>query len=255
MPLSSCSLQQEGVPDGAVARVGTRVFEQRDLEALTGQLESYGQLRFSQEGGQRALLMALIAGELLAQTAQDAGYADDPRVAWALIEEAASMQLLAEMERVVPYREVADDTAALREEYERDRASFLVPERRSFEGVTVDNVERGEQLLERLKAGEGALEEFGEILRTRPQARDDDTLPGFSPVLFTEGLQVGQLLPHPVIIGTKVYVGRLESRTPARAQEFADPTVQERLVNAVRARRIASAREQYMRSLFQTQEP
>src|SRR5688572_13563891 len=101
----------EGVPDGKLARVGDVVLGPDDLAGVQAQLGAYAQLRFRGEEGRASLLEALVTAELLAQEAIAAGLGDDPRVHWAVLEEIATLARNAELERRVPYAEVAADVA------------------------------------------------------------------------------------------------------------------------------------------------
>jgi len=241
--LAGCGGVGGDVPEGALAIVGERSFGPQDVAAVQAQLGAYAQLRFRGDEGKHALLTALVDAELMAQAAQDAGLADDPRVRFAELEEIAAVERSSELERLVPRAEVEADTAALRAHYDAHLDEFMVAEHRSAEGVTFKTWPEAEADLARVRRGEATLESLGEIVRTQPQARNDREYPGFHPVLFAADLDEGELLPVPVVIGQRLLVARLRAIQPAHPKPFDDPAVQEALVEAVRAPRVARARE------------
>ncbi|MEX1366862.1 MAG: hypothetical protein AB1Z98_27290, partial [Nannocystaceae bacterium] len=81
--------------------------------------------------------------------------------------------------------------------------------------------------------------------------RDDLEYPAFHPILFDEALAPGDLLHYPVVHARKLIVGRVQQVVPATRRPFDDPEVQERLVQEVRAPRLAAAREQLLAELGQ----
>ncbi|KIG12141.1 hypothetical protein DB30_01875 [Enhygromyxa salina] len=238
--LMACEATIEGVPEGAVARVGEVVIETAQVEASQAQLDAFGQARFRGPDGQRALIDAIINEELLVQEARDAGLGADPRVEWAVLEELAELQRAAMLERRLPRAEVAADTAALRARYERERERFATPERRSMRVVRVQTWEQGERELARLGAGEVRLDEIGGVVQTPLMKRDDDEFPAYHRVLFDAGLGVGDLVPSPVLSGQVVLIGEVDEIVPAGTLAFEDPEVQEQLVTAEREARLVA---------------
>lgn len=237
------------MPEGKLARVGETVLGPRDLAAARAQLDAYGQLRFVGAEGDRQLLESLVTAELLAQAAIEHGLGDDPRVQFALDEEVASVYLSSELQRRVPYEEVAADTAALREYYDAHPDAFTVPEQRSMQGVRFETFEEAEDALRKLEAGEADLSDFGEVVATPLQPRDDAENPTFHPFLFAQGVGEGDWLPHPVVIAETLLVGRVLGLEPSRIEPFDDPAVQEQLVAAVRAPRLAQAKADLLEEL------
>jgi len=244
-------VDSEGVPPGKIAVVGDVVLGADDLAGIQAQLGAYAQLRFSGGEGRAALVNAVVTAELLAQEATDNGLGDDPRVRFAVLEEIANVYLAAELERRVPRATVAADTAALREHYDAHLSEFMQPETRSVQGVFFFNVDDADHALKQLKAGTAKLKELGEVIATPEQSRDDKEQPSYHPILFGEGLGVGDWLPAPVIMGTVVVAGRVAAINPASPLPFDDPGVQERLVVAVRAPRVAKAKKELMDELAQ----
>ncbi|PRP91658.1 hypothetical protein ENSA5_53670 [Enhygromyxa salina] len=246
----ACEAKVEGVPEGALARVGEVVIEPEMVEATHAQLDAFGQARFRGPHGRRALIDAIISEELLVQEARAAGLADDPRVEWAVLEELAELQRAAMLERRLPRAEVAADTEALRARYERERERFTVPERRRMRVVRVETWGEGERALVRLRAGELTLDEFADelvaehgedrarIARTPLMKRDDHEFPAYHRLLFDAGLGVGEFVPSPVLSGQVVLIGEVDEIEPAQVRPFEDPDVQEQLVTAERAARL-----------------
>jgi hypothetical protein len=244
----ACEAKVEGVPEGALARVGEAVIEVEQVEATHAQLDAFGQARFRGPHGRRALVDALIQQELLVQEARDAGLGDDPRVQWAVLEELAELQLTAMLERRLPRAEVAADTQALRARYERERNNFIEPERRRMRVIRVDTFDEGERVIQRLLAGDLSLEQIaaelereGEdrpVVRTPLMKRDDEEFPAYHRLLFDPSLEVGDPVPAPVLSGQVVLVGVVDAIQPARVRPFEDPQVQEQLVTAERAARL-----------------
>jgi hypothetical protein len=228
----ACEAQVDAVPEGALALVGEQVIEAERLESTQAQLDAFGQARFRGPHGRRALLDTLIQEELLVQEARDAGLGDDPRAAWAVIEELASLQRAAMLERRLPRAEVAADTESLRARYEREPERFFEPERRRMRVVKVDTFDAGEQAIARMLAGELTLEELGEVVRTPLMKRDDHEYPAYHRLLFDPALKVGDLVPRPVLSGQLVLVGEVDEIQPAHTRPFEDPQVQEQLVAA-----------------------
>ncbi|NVB42834.1 peptidyl-prolyl cis-trans isomerase [Pseudenhygromyxa sp. WMMC2535] len=252
---AGCEAQLSGVPEGALARVGDEVITPEQLDGTHTQLDAYGQARFRGADGQRALLDALITEELLVQEARDAGFADDPRVEWAVFEELAELQRAAVLERRLPRASVAADTEALRARYEREREQFTEPERRSMRATGFPTFDLAEAALTRMLAGEATLEELaaelpdGKVLRTPLTKRDDDEYPTFHSALFDPALAEGDPLPVPVLSGTVVLIGEVDEIQPATTLPFDDPKVQEQLVTAERAARLESVEAELMTEL------
>jgi hypothetical protein len=238
MVMFACEAQVDTVPEGALALVGEQVIGAERLETTQAQLDAFGQARFRGPHGRRALIDTLIQEELLVQEAQDAGLADDPRVDWAVVEELASLQRAAMLERRLPRAEVAADTDALRARYEREHERFVEPERRRMRVVRVDTFDAGEQAIARIAAGELALADLGEVVRTPLTKRDDQEYPAFHRFLFDPALRVGDLVPRPVLSGRVVLIGEVDEVQPAYTRPFDDPHVQEQLVEAEWSARI-----------------
>jgi hypothetical protein len=238
MVMFGCEARVETVPEGAVALVGERAIEAERLEATAAQLDAFGQARFRGPHGRRALIDALISEELLVLEAQDAGLADDPRVEWAVFEELAELQRAAMLERRLPRADIAADREALLARYKEDRERFREPERRRMRVVRVDTFDAGERAIAQIAAGEQTLAELGEVVRTPLMKRDDEEFPAYHGVLFDPALEVGDLVPRPVLSGQLVLVGEVDEIVPARIRPFEDPKVQEQLVEAEWAARI-----------------
>lgn len=239
----ACEAKVDTVPEGALALVGDEVIEAERLESTHAQLDAFGQARFRGPHGRRALIDALIQAELLVQEARDAGFADDPRVEWAVLEELAELQRAAMLERRLPRAEVASDRDALRARYERERDRFVEPERRQLRVVRVDTFDTGERAIARMLAGEQTLEALGEalgetVVRTPLMKRNDEEYPAYHRIVFDPALEVGDVLPRPVLSGQLVLVGVIEEVEPARTLAFDDPQVQEQLVSAEWAQRL-----------------
>ena len=234
----ACDATVEGVPPGAIARVGEVVIEGAQVEVTHAQLDAFGQARFRGPHGQRALIDALIKEELLVQEARDAGYADDPRVEWAVLDELAQLQLSAMLERRLPRAEVAGDRPALLARYEGEGERFTEPERRRMRVVRVDSWDAGERAIAQIAAGELRLDELGEVVRTPLMKRDDEEFPAYHRALFDPALEVDALVPTPVLSGQIVLVGEVDEIEAARLRPFEDPEVQEQLVTAERSARL-----------------
>lgn len=246
--LAACGTD-EGIPEGKLARVGDVVFGPEDVAAVSAQLGAYAQLRFAGGDGHGALLAALVDAEVLAQEAIRQGLGEDPRVEYALLEEVAGVYLSAELERRVPYAEVAADSAALRAWLDAHPDAFVEPEQRSAEGVVFERWIDAERAMAALDLGAVQLDELGELLKTPLQARDDHEFPGFHVVLFDPALRVGDRLPQPVTLGERLFVGRVHEVVPARRGDLDDPAVRERVVQAVREPRLAAARAALLEEL------
>lgn len=247
----ACTVGDEAVPPGKLAVVGSTVLGPEDLSGVQSQLGPYAQLRFSGLEGRGALLESLVAAELMAQAAIDEGLGDDPRVQWAVLEEEAALYLAAELERRVPRAEVAADTQALRAWYDEHPDTLWSEELRNLEGVVFDDYASAEAAISRLRAGEVELEDLGEMVATGLQRRDDAEHPGFHSILFDDALGPGDLLPAPVVLARKLVVARVQQVVPATRKPFDDPEVRERLVEEVRAPRVAKARAEILAELAQ----
>lgn len=230
--LAACDVT-EGIPEGKLAVVGPTVIGPEDIAAARSQVGKYGQLRFSGPEADATMLEALIATELMALEAKERGFDADPRVAFAIEQEIATVYLSTLLERAVPRESVASDTEALRAYYDAHRASFTTPEKRSAQGVVFKTFEEADQGLAALIGGTSTLEELGEVFATPLQARDDEEFAAFHPILFGDGVEEGDFLPHPVFVGESLLVGRVQRVEPASLQPFDDPAVQEQLVEAV----------------------
>ena len=254
LALASCEVT-EGVPEGKLAVVGPTVLGPEDVAAARSQVGKYGQLRFSGPEGDATMLEALIATELMALEAEAMGFADDPRVDFAVQEEIAAVYLSTLLERAVPRESVATDTAALRASYDAHLEAFTEPERRSAQGVVFNGFEEAEAALAALVAGASTLEDFGEVFATPLQARDDAEYPAFHPLLFSSDVGLDEFIPHPVFVGESLLVGRVQKIEPATVRPFDDPEVQERVVEAVIEPRRAQAREAILARLRRGEPP
>jgi hypothetical protein len=159
------------------------------------------------------------------------------------LEELAELQLAAMLERRLPRAEVAADTQALRIRYERERERFVEPERRTMRAVRVESHDEGERALARMESGvltldAYALEQGSSIGRTPAMKRDDLEFPAYHRYLFDPGLEVGDLVPVPVLSGSLVLIGEVDDIQPAQQLPFEHPEVQEQLVTAEREARL-----------------
>jgi hypothetical protein len=223
--------------------VGDVTVQSEWVESSHAQLDAFGQARFRGPHGRRALVEALIQQELLVQEARDAGLEEDPRVEWAVFEELAELQLAAMLERRLPRADVAADTHALRIRYERERERFVEPERRRMRVVRVESYDEGERALARMELGEltldaYALEQSSSVVRTPAMKRDDREFPAYHRYLFDPSLNVGDLVPVPVLSGQLVLIGEVDHIAPAQQLPFEHPEVQEQLVTAEREARL-----------------
>ena len=238
-----CEARVDTVPEGALALVGDVVIEPNWIESSHAQLDAFGQARFRGPHGRRALVDVVIQQELLVQEARDAGLEDDPRVEWAVLEELATLQRAAMLERRLPRSEVAADTQALRARYERERERFVEPERRRMRVVRVESYDEGERALTRMQSGMLTLEAYaletdGSVARTPSMKRDDQEFPAYHRYLFDPALKVGDVVPVPVLSGQLVLIGVVDEIQPAWVRPFEDPQVQEQLVTAERDARL-----------------
>ncbi len=245
----------EGIPEGKLAVVGPTVLGPEDVAAARSQVGKYGQLRFSGPEGEATMLEALVATELMALEAQEAGLGSDRRVAFALQEEIATVYLSTLLERAVPRDSVASDTAALRAYYDAHPGAFTTAEERSAQGVVFQTFAEADQALAALRGGTSALGDLGEVFATPMQARDDAEYPAFHPYLFAPGTEVGDFLAQPVFLGESLLIGRIQKIAPARLRPFEDEAVQEQLVQAVLEPRRAAARAAIMERLAQGKPP
>lgn len=245
---AACDVE-EGVPEGKLAVVGETVLGPEDVAAARSQVGAYGQLRFAGPEGQATMLESLIAAELLALEAEDAGLADDARVDFAVREEIADVYLSTVLERRVPRASVAQDTSALRSYYDAHAEDFSTPERRSAQGVVFKTFDEAEQAIAALRGGTTTLAELGSVVATPMQARDDYEYPAFHPYLYGDGVEEGDLIPHPVFVGESLLVGRVQKVEAAAREPFDDAAVQERLVEAVLAPRRAAAKAAFLEEL------
>jgi hypothetical protein len=243
MVIAACGARVDGVPEGALALVGEVVVQPGWVESSHAQLDAFGQARFRGPHGRRALVEALIQQELLVQEARDAGLEADPRVEWAVLEELAELQLAAMLERRLPRSEVTADTQALRIRYERERERFVEPERRSMRVVRVESYDEGERALARMESGELTLDVYAEekaavVARTPVMKREDQEFPAFHRHLFDPSLNVGDLVPVPVLSGDLVLIGMVDEVQPAQQLPFEHLEVQEQLVTSEREARL-----------------
>lgn len=245
----------EGIPEGKLAVVGPTVLGPEDVAAARSQVGKYGQLRFAGPEGEQTMLEALIATELMALEAEEAGLGSDPRVAFALREEIATVYLTTLLERAVPRDTVASDTAALRAYYDAHPEAFTDPAERSAQGVVFKTFAKADQALAALRGGTSELKDLGEVFATPMQARDDAEYPAFHPYLFEEGVETGDFLAQPVFLGDSLLIGRVQKVAPARLRPFEDAAVQEQLVEAVIAPRRQVARAAILERLAQGKPP
>jgi hypothetical protein len=247
--LLACGAEVDAVPEGKLALVGERPLGEEDVAATQAQLGAYGQARFRGKHGERALLEAKVMEALLEMEAIDAGLGEDPRVHWAVTEELASLQLTTEIERRLPREELAADTDALRRVYKESEEELMLAERRSFRGVRLKTMREAASALASLRAGESRLSDHGKVVTTSLAEREDENFPAFHRVLFDPELAVGDWLPQPVISDGRLLVGQVHEIVPAKPRPFDDPDVQERLIQTLRAERVAELRPQILAEL------
>ncbi len=247
--LVGCEARLEGVPEGALARVGDRVLEVEDLEGVQANLGAYGQARFSGSDGKKAMLEGLIVETLLDIEGQRRGLELNPRIEWAQLEELARLQRSAELERRVPTHAVREDQAALRAWYDAHLERFSDPERRSVRMVKFATIDEADTAWAKVQSGEAQLEDFGEVVRTPLAARDDERYPAFHRLLFAPQLEAGSLLALPIYASEAMWVAQVDLIEPAKPRAFEDPAVQEALVSAVRAPKVEAAEAELLEEL------
>ena len=235
--LGACGAELDGFQEGVWVKVGTAELREADLQSQSEELDPYGQRRFRGPEGKRSLLAAVTLRELLRQSASAEGYGEDLRASWTVIEEAASLQMAAELERVFPHTQLEGEADALRRRYEQGLAQreafLLLPERRTFKGLRLTMWEDAERAIAVVQGGDKKLEELGELFTTLPQSRNDEKYPSFHRILFDPDLKQGDLLKLPVISDGVLLVGRLEKIDGAGPKPFEDPEVQSWLRDAL----------------------
>lgn len=247
-----CLIDDGEVPPGMLARVRDTVLGPQDLASVQAQLGAYAQQRFRGPEGERQLLAALIDAELMAQDLVRRGAGDDPRVEFALLEEIATVHASAELQRRVPREPIVADEAALRRAYAERAATFTRPERRSAVGLIYTTYDEAEAALEALRRGDWSLREREDVVATGLASRDDAKYPAFHPILFDPALSEGEWLPVPIMVAEgSLMAAKVRKIEGGKVRPFDDPEVQEAVVDAVRAPRVAEAREAWMEDLEQ----
>lgn len=249
MILAGCLEPADGLPEGAWLRVGTRVYDEPALVEISSELGAWAQLRFRGPEGLRSLLTALEGVELMAAAARQRGLDRDPRVQWACFEEIARQHLAAELERRAPFAEVLADEPALAARIAADPGRWQRPETRTFAGVAVDSYDEALALLARARSDDLALEALGQVAQTLPQVRDDASHPGFHPLLFDEGLAVGDWLAAPVLLPRTILIGKLIARTEPALPSLDDDGVRERVAREEWAERAGRVAAEYLDEL------
>ena len=243
--LVGCGAEIEGVPVGALARVGDEILEPKDLETRQLQLGAYAQRRFSGPEGRRSLLEGVIQQMLIRVEAKAQGLDRHPALDLAVWEEIGRLQLLAEMERRVPVSEVAADEAALRAYYDAHLGEFMLPEERRVALIGFSDVTEAYAALDAIEAGRSTFDDIAETeggaSETELMRRADADQPGFHRFIFDPSLDAGDVVGHPVYVNEKACVARISEVQAAAPQPFGDLEVQERLINAVRAPRVEAA--------------
>ncbi len=247
--LVACGAEVDRVREGTLARVGDRNIDAEALAATQAQLGAYGQARFRGSLGQRALLETKMIEALLELEAIDAGLGDDPRVEWMLNEELATLQMAAELERRLPLEALARDSRAMQQEFASMHDRFRTDEQRSFRGVSFESIADAASALAQLRAGEVQLEDLGEIQSTRPASANFAEFPLFHRMLFAPEIGPGDWLAAPVLVGTKLMVGAVQTSTGDALRTLADPEVREAVLLGMRKRRNPALRLEILAEL------
>jgi hypothetical protein len=233
-----CAAADE-LPEGAVAKIGDVVIGPEDLAAELAHLGAYAQRRYRGPEGQVALLRGVIEAELMAAEARDAGYGDDPRVAWALTEAIADAELRAELQRRVPIEPIEQDEAALQRWYDAHPDAFVKPERRRYRAVLFTRWVEAEQALARLLAGEVALADLGQVYTTKMEPRDDREQPALHPMLFDPTQALDRPLPRPIPLDSRAMIAVLVGIEPAGRKPLTDDAVRRHVALAIQRERQA----------------
>lgn len=238
------------MPEDAVAVVRGRPITQTQVQDIEGVLGPRAAKIFTADPELRTLRDQAMVIEALVDRGVAAGVDQDPRVEWAVIEELAERHLEAEMQRRVPYERIASDVTRLRAYYDGHPELFVIPEERGLRGYAYPRLDMAVAALDRLQAGTLAIEpEDPNFIELAVHPRDDEARSMMDPVLFTEGLAVGDPLPSVVVHNNYVVAGELNKLVPATREPFDDPAVQEQLVRAVRDPLVAEARQAYLAEL------
>jgi hypothetical protein len=248
---TTCALgTDEGLPPGALARVGDTIIDDAWLAAMRAELGPYGQLRFRGQEGFVSLLGVAIDIELLHQQAKSSGWADDPRVQFAGIEELARRQLDAELERRWPRSMVERDRATLEKWLAAHGQELATGERRSMWYESFATWGEAEAALAGYRAKTRSPEPLAKTGVTKLLRRDDHEFPFFHSVLFDPSLQPGEWLSRPVFTEKAVLVGRVEAIEPEKAASLDDPAVFARAVDGVLAERRPALERAYLREIM-----
>ena len=243
-----CEAKLSEFPENALAMVGDEAIDISALETARSELQSYGQARFRGGEGKRRLLRAVIERELLVHEAIEAGLENDPRVEWALEEEIAARYLAAEAERRMSAGGELD-ASSLQAWYEAHRGEFEIPEKRSMEAVEFKTLKEAFAALTQLRAGEAQLADFGSVITTAMNARDDEEFPAFHRILFDSGLKEGDWLSSPVLTDRRVMVGRVAQIEAARTKGLEAREVDEKARQALSLERRKAEEAQILAEL------
>lgn len=203
-----------------------------ELQGVRQELAEYGRVRFSNDQAKNALLASMIKLELLATKAKDAGFFEDPRVQWSVVDTLAQKQARAIKERRVPRAKVQADTAALQDFVNQKPGSFVGPEKRRAWIAVTKSWSQAQALIDSLQSKIQDPKEVEHAALSEPMARDDKAYPVFHRLLFDPSLQEGEYLAGPVLVQGKPCVVRLDEILQATPVDLQDAQQRARVVDA-----------------------
>lgn len=219
------------------------------LEAARQALAPYATERFSGERGSQALLANLINLELLATKARDAGFLDDPRVDWSVVDAQAQTQARAIKERRVPRASLSQNRAGLSAFIQENPAALGRGEERRAWVALAEDWRAARILWTELSSGARQPKDVPGAQLTAWMKRDDKRFPVFHRLLFDAALAPGEWLAGPVPLQDKVAVVRLEGRRWTPAPSLEDPAGRAKVVDAAIEAPQREALETYLQGL------
>ncbi|MGB1700945.1 MAG: hypothetical protein ACPHRO_13385, partial [Nannocystaceae bacterium] len=183
--LIACDTGPQAVGGEILATIGEQTITERDVAAQRAYISEFGELSLGEDGPSKAMLArALVEATIMAEAADREGLRRDPRFAWAMREEDARLEIARYASLHGERRDGPEYEAALRQWYGAHQDEFMEPETRSFEAVEVSSLKEAAMALQRLaEDSEATLGDLGDVIVTRPVARDDTAYPTVHPFL------------------------------------------------------------------------
>jgi len=227
-----------------LAKVGDQAITLGQYAASLARMDRFERLRYQSEERQKELLDEMIKVEILAQEARRRGLATDPEVELRTMQ-ALRDELLLDLKRKLPKPEELSERE-VREYYAAHKSELTEPRRHRTLVIVVGSPELAKKVASEAASASGerwaelcksySLDRRGLEAGSAPELAGDlgfVSAPGEArgenaevPEAVRSGVfklaRIGEVLPEPVLVGSKHYIVRLGGISPARERSLTD---------------------------------